>query len=235
MANIFAKAAQTTAISRGSEGNRITQVRATRDGAAITMDWLQALVAEGRVHGVNTGTASDPDTFNDAYAAAEQDLYIFVPAGTLIVPIYMGIEFEDTAGANVLDVVASYSSNGDSAVTGDALTVYNYRTLASPASSVTATAVVTGTGTTGLGGTDFLEFWRPYAGFGEDAFNSSTAPTMGGQFGPNGASWSAKRFVPPFIGDADTACALNIWSSGAAAAKGFLTAIWVELPASAFS
>ena len=93
MAAIIADASQTTSIARVSEGDN-RQVRALRDGALVTVDWQQALVAEGRVHGVNMGTASTPVTFNDAYAAAEQDLYIYVPAGTVIIPLYIGINFE---------------------------------------------------------------------------------------------------------------------------------------------
>ena len=59
MASIIADASQTTAVVRVSEGDN-RQVRALRDGALVGVDWYQALVAEGRVHAVNMGTASTP-------------------------------------------------------------------------------------------------------------------------------------------------------------------------------
>lgn len=233
MASVIGNASQTTSVTRVSEGDQI-QLRTDRSGVLITQDWILSLVAEGVVHGVNTGTGTSPDTFNATYADAQQDLYLYVPSGTVIIPLYIGVQFEDTGTAQVMDVLAGYSSNGDSDATGDALVIYNYRTLASPSSSVTATAVVTSTGSTHLGGTDFLEFWRPYAGFAEDAFNGSTAPTMGGQYSVAGAHWSARDFVAPIVGSAGTDCALSLFAS-AQAGLGFATIVWAELPASAFA
>lgn len=229
MAQTFLDATQTAPAIAPAGGQR--QARGLRDGSAIRADWMQALVIEGVVHGANTGTGTTPDTFNATYAAAEQDFYLFIPSGTKIIPLYIGIEFEDTAAAAVLDVFAAYSSNGDSAVTGTALTIYNFHTLASPASSLTATAVITSNGTTHLGGTDFLEFWRPFAGFGEDAHGGNTAATMGGQFSSAGAHWSARDFIAPVIGDAGTDCALSVYM-GATGGTGFITVVWAEFAAS---
>lgn len=228
MAGIFVKAAQTTP---GSVSNtKETQLRGLLDGTVITMDQYQAYVAEGIVHGAQTGTGTTPDTLNPVYGDALQDFYLYIPAGTVIMPLQISIALEDTGTALAMDVLAAYSSNGDSAVTGTALTVYNYKTLASPSTNCTATAVVTSGGTTHEGGTDFLEFWRPYAGFGEDAFNGSTAHTGGGQYAPGGAHWSAKQFPAPLIGDSGTACALSIFA-GTQAGIGFITVIWAEFTA----
>ena len=81
MATIKTDASQTE-VERVSE-NDTRQVRSFRDGSVVVADWMSALVLEGRVHGVQTGTGTTPDTFNAAYASGEQDLYIFVPAGTV--------------------------------------------------------------------------------------------------------------------------------------------------------
>ena len=231
MATFIGDATQTSPslVSNGAQ----RQARLSLDGSLITADWVQAAIAEGIMHGVNTGTGTAPDTFNATYAAAEQDIYIFVPEGVVIIPTYIGVVFEDTGTAKKLDVFAAYSSNGDSAVTGDARTIYNVHTLASPGSACTATAVVTGSGATHLGGTDFLEFWRPYAGFGEDAFAGSTAATMRGQFSVSSAHWSAKSYIAPIIGAADTACALSVYAA-AQAGLGFITVEWAEYPAARF-
>lgn len=225
MATIFAEARQTSPAIQSQGSDR--QLRSMLDGGLITYDWIQAAIAEGIVHGVNTGTGTAPTTLNATYAAAEQDLYIYVPSGTKIIPLYIGIEFEDSGIAQVMDVVAGYSSNGDSAVTGTALTIYNYHTLASPATSCVATGVITAAGTTHLGGTDFLEFWRPYAGFAEDAFNGSTAWVNSAV---HGVHWSAKAFPAPIIGGSGTDCALSIYAA-AQAGTGFITAVWAEFAA----
>ena len=236
MASIVGKAQQTTAVSRTSEG-RQKQVRVLRDGALVNADWITALTLEGRVHGAQTGTGTTPDTLNDAYTDAQQDFYVYVPAGTLIIPLHIGIQWEDSGQAGIIDCFAGYSSNGDSAVTGTALTIRNYKTLASPASSCTATAIVTSGGTTHLGGNDFLEFWRPYAGTAIDAFTGSIAHLGAGRYSMHNMEWDARQFVPPFIGSVDQDCALSIFASdaGTDAGTGFITVIWAELDASAFA
>ena len=233
MASIIADASQTTAITRVSEGDN-RQVRALRDGALVSADWYLALVAEGRVFGVNMGTASTPITVNAAYADAEQDLYIYVPAGTVIIPLYIGLNFEDTGTAAAADIFAAYSSNGDAATTGGVdLTIMNYKTLASPNSACVATQVVTGAGTTHLGGTDFLEFWRPYAGFQIDAFAPTAVAWLGGgSDSMHGMFWTAKEKVPPVIGSTGTDCAMSIFM-GVTACIGWATVVWAELRASA--
>ncbi len=221
--------AQQTSVERVTEDDE-RDVRVFRDGAVVKADWIEALILEGRVHGVNTGTGTTPEVFNPIYADAEQDLYIHVPAGTVIIPLYIGLNFEDTGTAVAANVFAAYSSNGNASVTGETpLTIYNYKTLASPSSACTATPVVT-SGTTHEGGTDFLEFWRPYAGFIADEFDGSTAWLGGGSDSPHYMHWSAKTGIAPVIGSAGTDCALSIFA-GVTAGTGFLTVVWAELDA----
>lgn len=232
MASIVGSAQQTT-VSLASEGTQ-RQVRLTRDGAVITMDWIDAAIVQGICHGAQTGTGTTPDTLNPVYGDALQDFYLYVPAGTVIRPLYIGVALEDTGSILAVDTLAAYSTNGDANPTGTGLTVYNYKTLASPATSCVATAVVTSTGTTHLGGTDFLEFWRPYAGLINDNGGSALAVNNDGESGPGGAHWSAKDYPSPVIGSAGTDCALSIFA-GAQAGIGFITVVWAEYSAAQFA
>lgn len=196
-------------------------VQGTKDGAIYAADWVFSKALEGKIFVAQSGTGTSPTTFNATYSAAEPDLYVYVPSGTNIIPIYVSVCFEDTGTAQVMDVMAVASSTGDSAVTGTALTVYPLRTDAPSATVCTATGVVTAAGTSPLAGY-YYEFWRPYAGFGEDAFNSSTGWVNSGI---HGASWSLRQSgIPPIITGGGS---LSVYASGQAA-TGFITVMWVE-------
>ncbi|MBK9021635.1 MAG: hypothetical protein IPL72_17280 [Sulfuritalea sp.] len=198
-------------------------VHSTRDSALIAADWWMARAIEGRMFGVDTATGTTPDTFNATYAAAEPDLYIYVPANTAIMPVYISVGFEDTGTAQVLDVFAIATSTGDSAVTGTTETINSLHMGAPLSSGCTATSVVTSNGTAPESG-NYFEFWRPYMGFGEDAFNGSTGFV---NEKIHGVSWSAKETgVYPIIPGGG---ALAIYASGQAA-TGFITCVFVELP-----
>lgn len=199
-------------------------VQSTRDGGLIAADWWMARAIEGRMFGVDTATGSTPDTFNATYAAAEPDLYIYVPTNTAIMPVYIAVGFEDTGTAQVLDVFAIATSAGDSVVTGTTEVINSLHMGAPISSNCTATSVVTGAGTAPESG-NYFEFWRPYMGFGEDAFNGSTGWV---NEKIHGTSWSAKETgVYPVIPGGG---ALAIYASGQAA-TGFITCVFVELPA----
>lgn len=231
MSGIYGDASQTS-VSRTSEAGQ-RQVRLLRDGAIIGVDWIQSLVMEGRVHGVNVGTGTTPVATNPTYAVSEPDLYLAIPAGTVVIPLYIGIAAEDTGTILTMDTFAAYHSNGGTAATGTSLTIYNMKTLSDLSSNCVATNTVTSTGTSHLGGTDFLEFWRPYAGLVPDHFNAAAAVNMQGKNGPNSAEWCAKTHIAPLVGSPGTACAISIFA-GAQAGVVFMNFMWAELPASAF-
>ncbi len=198
-------------------------VNGTRDGAIYSADYWTQLALEGRVYVVNVGTGTSPTTFNATYSAAEPDLWIHVPTGTAIIPIYLAVGFEDTGTAQVMDVLGMVSSTGDSAVTGTALTIKNSRTDAPNASVCTASAVVTAAGTDPHAG-NFYEFWRPYAGFGEDAFNGSTG-WVNNMI--HGTSWSVRQAAQvPIVANGGS---LAVYAAGQAA-TGFIVAAWAEVP-----
>jgi len=225
MSLIKGKGIHTTGSSFGSEGADV-YARATRDGALFTADWFLAQALAGNVFAVNNGLLTTPISFNAGAAAdGEPDLLINVPAGTTIIPAYIGIQYEDSGTALVLDTFAVASASYDNAVTATALTssIMNMRTDEPKNSNCSAYGVVTGGGAT-LETGNYIEFWRPFAGFGEDAFNGST-----GWVNPaiNGCYWSAREAVVPPIVKGQGALAIF---AGGQAQKGFMTVVWVELP-----
>lgn len=215
------KAKLTTAIDHVSEGAD-QYLRMLRDGSLVQMPWLTAKVLEGKVYGVQAGILTTPITCNATIADGEPDVLVTVPSGTTIIPVYISVAFEDTGTAQVMDVLAVASSVYDNAVTATAATIYNLRTdKPTGGSQCTAYSVVTAAGTACESG-NFFEFWRPYAGFAEDGFNSSTS---WGNNALHGAKWQiGESLVPPAIVGAGS---LNIFAS-AQAGTAFITAIWVE-------
>lgn len=221
MALVKGKGRQTTAINFESEGAD-QYLRLLRDGSTINMPWLMSKAIEGKVFGVQSGILTTPDTFNATIAAGEPDILVTVPTGTTIIPVYIHVGFEDTGTAQVMDVIAVASSVYDNAVTATAETIYNLRTdKAVNGSACTAYSVVTGGGTSPESG-NFFEFWRPYSGFSEDAFNGSAAFAL---HPVAGAQWQiGEAIVPPVIVGSGS---LNVYAS-AQAGTGFIRVIWVE-------
>lgn len=209
---------------RQTTDGKIEGLWAARDGSLVGMDWYTALSLEGRCYCVDTATGSTPDTFNDTYAAAEPDLYLYIPSGTTVIPVYLEVGFEDTGSAQVMDVfaLASDTEDADRTVSGTVETITNMRIDQPHSSACSAWSVVTGI-TDPMAG-NYFEFWRPYMGFAEDAYAGSTSwgvPIF------HGARWSAKKATtPPFaVGPGCVA----VWAS-AQAGTGFITLIWAELP-----
>jgi len=212
---------QTTAISHNSEGAD-QYLRMLRDGSPVMVDWLMAKAIEGKVYCVQSGILTTPDTLNATIADGEQDVLINVPSGTTIIPVYISVDFEDTGTAQVMDVLAVASNIYDNANTSTTETIYNLRTdKAINGSQCTAYSVVSGSGTAVESG-NFVEFWRPYAGFAEDGFNGSTS---WGNNALHGSKWYiGQAVVPPVIVGQGS---LSIYAS-AQAGTGFITVMWVE-------
>lgn len=217
---------QVSQVARVTDDEQWMNARGTRDGAIITADWMTAMAMQGRCFGVNTGTDTQPTTFNATWAAAEPDLYITAPKGTTIIPVMIQINFEDLGTGEVLDVYAIASSTSDTSLSGTALTpsIYNMRMDKPFKSLCTATGVVT-SGTDPASG-NYVEFWRGNAGIPEDSFADNDTPTSELV---TRTSWVLKDSqAPPVIVGTGS---LSIYAS-AQAGKGFITAIWVEVPSS---
>jgi len=215
---------QVSSVTRLTGDDQWMNLRGTRDGAMISADWLTAMTLEGRVFGVNAGTATSPVTFNAAYAATEPDLLITVPSGTTIIPVLIQVNFEDTGTAAIVDCCAVATSVYDATTTDTDLTIYNMRMDAPNTSACAASNTITGTSAdTPLAG-NFVEFWRGVAGFAEDAFNGNATPT---NELITRTAWSVKdSLVPPVIVGQGS---LYVFASSQAGI-GFITAIWVEVP-----
>lgn len=223
MAELRIKAG-TSSIALGNSDRTMVDVRGTRDGAMFTAPWLTALAIEGRCFGVNTGVASTPDAFNDAWLVTEPDMLITVPSGTTIIPVNIEVSWEDSSTAEVVDVYACLSSVFDQVTTDDDLTIMNMRTDAPRKSLCNAVAVVTGATATTLYTGNFLEFWRGTAGYAEDAFDRSAAPKSGLN---SKANWNIRNaLVPPVIVGEGS---LSIWVSGTSI-DGWIAVIWAEIP-----
>ncbi len=214
---------QVSSVTRLTDDDRWMNLRGTRDGAMISADWLTAMALEGRCFGINTGVDTSEDVFTAAYDATKPDILVTVPTGTTIIPVMIQVNFEDTGTVDIMDVVAVASSVYDAATTDDDLTIYNMRMDAPYSSNCQAVAVVSANGTTPLTG-NFVEFWRGIGGKAEDAFNGSITPT---NELVSRTAWNVKdSLVPPVIVGQGS---LNVYAS-AQAGKGFITAIWVEVP-----
>ena len=215
---------EVSSVTRYTDDDQWMNLRGTRDGAMVSADWLTAMALEGRCFGCNTGTGTSPDTFNPAYTDGQQDLYLPVPSGTTIIPVFIEVCFEDTGSADVMDVVAVASSTYDDATTEHSNpTVYNMRMDAPHTSAITAMAVISSGGTACLAG-NFIEFWRGVAGKAEDAFTGHATPT---NELVTRTAWNVKdSLVPPVIVGEGS---LSVYASSQAGI-GFITAIWVEVP-----
>lgn len=222
MALIKAKGQQTSAVQRLNEGSDV-YIRALRDGTLINVPWVTALAMEGKIFGVNAGVLTTPLTFNATIADGEPDLLINVPSGITILPLMIQVGFEDTGTVQVLDVFAVTSPVYDNANTSTALTIRNLRTDLPAQSSCSAMAVVTADGTA-LETGNYFEFWRPLAGFGDDAFNGNTSWVNSNVAG---CRWTiGENLVPPIVVGQGS---LGVYAS-AQAGTGFITAIWAEFP-----
>lgn len=224
MAIIKAKGRQTSAVSSESEGSDV-YLRAMRDGSLIGVPWVQAKAIEGKVFCAQTGLMTGDTTFSPVVVGDMPDLSVSVPTGTTIIPIYISVGFEDTGSQLAIDVFAVASKVYDqTGLTSTPLTITNLRTdKATGGSQCIADAVTTGNGSDlEASNTNYIEFWRPLAGFGEDAYNCDTMPTN------NQISYSkwtiGNAVVPPIIVGTST---LGIFA-GSQAGKGFITAMWVE-------
>jgi len=214
------------AVSRGTSDGPDEQMpwRGTRSGCAITADWLMGLALEGRCFGLNGAIGATADDLGDTYTNTKPDLYVAVPAGTTIIPVYIEVCMEDTATAAASYVFAAASEVCDTSAGGTAGVIYNMRTDAPIKSMCTGTKTAATSTNHATSGKNFVEFWRGYAGYADDWFNSSAGFTNALV---NKTSWCiGDALVPPVIVGAGS---LSIFASFTAG-TGYITVIWAELP-----
>ncbi len=216
----------TTAVLHGTSDGTQVDIRGTRDGAMFTAPWLTALALEGRCFGINIGTGTTPVQFTTAWVATTPDLYVYVPPGTTIVPVFVEATWEDTDSVGVMDVMALASATGDSSPGGNALTIHNMRTDKPVKSNCTAISIAS-TLTSPYAG-NYIEFFRGTAGMAADAFNGSAAQTSDLNIR---TAWNVRdALAPPVIVGPGS---LSIWATnsvGATGVTGWATTIWAEVP-----
>src|SRR3990167_7221428 len=78
------------------------KVRALRDGSLSVAQLAQVMAMEGRVFVVNAGSATAPITMGaTSIDTTEPDVDLEVPAGTLVIPLYINVVME-TFGTTLL-------------------------------------------------------------------------------------------------------------------------------------
>jgi hypothetical protein len=136
-------------IGRSQDGT-LAPCRATRDGTAAEIPWVQMLALEGREFCVNYG---QNNTFVTGHAggptAGQPDANLDIPAGTVVIPLYLAVFINTvpgTAPIQYLDINGNLTGNG----TSSAATAgpFNTRLVQAPVgSATTARQAYTVTGT----------------------------------------------------------------------------------------
>ena len=225
MAVIKGKARQTSSIEQVSEGAE-QFARMMRDGSLTVQNWLLSKVRQGKVFCANGGSATTPATFAGAYDADAPDLYVYVPYGTTITPVYLMVKYEAVGTESEMEVIALASNTGDSSATvtgGAAITIRNMRADNPFASLCTASYGVDAAGITDPNAGNYVEFWRR----GHPL--KDTSATGENDRNEQVYEWNAgSGLVPPtIVGAAASGSCLAVYAASQAG-TGFITAIWVE-------
>ena len=202
--------------------------RSNRRGELVVANNYQQFVQDGRVFCVNVGTGTAPATFVGAYVATTPDVYIYVPLGTTIIPLFIQVSYEAVGTESTMEIVATASVTGDSSAGGTGLTIYPMR-LDNPRSSA-CTATVLGTVTSPNSGT-FFDFWRRMRPL------TDTVATTENDRHELTFEWSALTSVAPHIvgttAGTGGSC-LALWAASQAG-TGFIKVIWAEIPSTSNS
>ncbi len=142
MALVKGKGRQSTAVSRGSEGDDVF-IRALRDGSLVMADWKQALILEGKAFTVTVGALTTPITGGGQGTIIDldqPDFLLSIPSGTSIMPIRIEVNIQQpllAADADEVEVLLAVDQDKAWDATGTwttTPTIYNYNTLRSNAS-----------------------------------------------------------------------------------------------------
>ena len=216
---VEAKARQSTAIVRESEGNPVL-LKALRDGTLTVESWVGALSLEGRVFTANSGVASTGVTFGaGGLDTTEFDLHVAVPAGVAIIPLELNIHYE-AYGTALLTENAMQSGSGSITGAGASITPLSSNLL----TGLKSACIVTGSAVAGTAlTTDIKEIWRDIDQL------TITIATVGQVRVPYAYRWSAMTAgVLDVVGPNQQVC---IWAASNAGG-GFISFKYAELPAS---
>lgn len=148
MSDIRLMSAQTT-VSRNSTDSKLITARGTRDGSLFTIPWIQGLVMEGKVFGINAGAVTTAIAAKAAIDADQPEMAVYTAADTtVLMPVHLWATLESgstTLGVHGVQLAISNISVG--AGTSTAATPLNQNLSSGNASSATAKVAYTGNGT----------------------------------------------------------------------------------------
>lgn len=202
-------------------GRSFTAALGTLDGALYTSEWIQRQIIKGNGFAASMGELSAPETLQTVIITTRRpSMWLRVPAGTTIIPIYTSVTFEDTAATNnaevSLGIVGIDPGNGtSSAITNGPV---NLNTGSGNGSKVVPRQDATGDN---VASSDITaDLWRFIKG--ED--NVAT-PATGGQLL---FEWEPKGRFPVIQGPG--ALSLSIGAiAGVAAVIAYASMQWIEL------
>uniref|UniRef100_A0A6H1ZU87 Uncharacterized protein n=1 Tax=viral metagenome TaxID=1070528 RepID=A0A6H1ZU87_9ZZZZ len=225
-ARIVGNARQTSGVTRLAEGAEVA-LRMLRDGSLPTIGFIQAMSLEGRLMSVNAGTVTTPVGFGaGSMDSTEYDLAVIAPSSVAIIPVEIIINMEEYGTTAIFEAMWSYGLGGVVGTDTD-LTIQNMNTLSPYESQCAAGCSSTASGT----------YWTSKS-VEVSRWNAAKAVTVAtadddSSWPPVQFSWSA----------AESGCLPVISGIGAGfmvfaaaqAGTGFITAKWIELPASVLS
>jgi len=193
---------------------------AARDGAAIEMDWRQALAIEGRVFCFNLGNVT---TSVAGKAADIQQPQIAirnqVSSGVAMIPIEAHIYCEDTVDNTATELIVACASIDIGNGTSTAGVIQNMKSGAG-GSSLYARYTYSGAGTAAVWGTNYWELQRTGALY-DVAEDSMLEPEL--HYMPE----VSPILVPPST--------FYLFWGGTASVTAYATAIWAEIPLGAIT
>ena len=219
MADLYVKAQQQN-VARQTDG-QWTALRGLRDGSAIVVPWFQALVLEGRcfaAHAPNPGAAGL--TIMTTYADTSKTLFVDIPDGTAGLCLVAEAGLQATGGAVVNAYLFTSGVLNGTGGTETILTPVNLRTDAPIATGAT----VAHTADSEADNVDGTEIVLAQFSTGQDLDATSIEPVV--------IKYEAARAgVTPVLVDGSS---INVTVFTTTSGTGRVTAIWAELPESAF-
>lgn len=148
MSDLRVYAAQTT-VTRAATDSKLVYARGTRDGSLFTIPWIQGLVMEGKVFGINAGAVTTAIAAKASIDADQPEMAVYTAADTTaLMPIHLWATLESgstTLGVHGVQLAISNISVG--AGTSTAATPLNMNLSSGNAASATAKVAYTGNGT----------------------------------------------------------------------------------------
>jgi hypothetical protein len=190
---------------------------ATLDGAGVTEELIQALVADGRVFHARVGSASTEITLDASWANTDPDISMAVPAGVTVIPLRIAVVYQAFGSDALVETMTLVSQTPGAESAGTLFTSVNYRLRHTRQSLVRVYTAPTVT--SGYTGTYFELYRNCQQAAGNQAAGEGGIPYR--------YEWNYKKHPPaPLI---EGAAQVATWGVGQAS-KGFIDWVWAEIP-----